>query len=203
MRTFLFVNIVTRRQHIRTPRHILALACSDAMSTMPSETDVALAFILVVSFASAVIVLIVECLQSFACSSPSHAAIDGSAVWRSRRESVQKLVASAFPFQPLEEPQMSCRECTICLDPIHKGASVISLDCEHVFHARCIARWLLEEQYEPACPTCKADPFPWPTWTCCFCCRVRLPFDEAKLLSFSMAAVRDEVSPRRHAHVIV
>ena len=171
---------------------------------MPSETDVALAFILVVSFAAAVIVLFIECLQSFACSSPAHAdraAIDVSPV--RRRESVQKLVASAFPFQTLDEPQLSCRECMICLDPIHKSASVIRLDCEHVFHAKCIARWLLEEQYEPACPTCKADPFPWPTWTCCFCCRVRFPFDEAQLLSFSMAAMQDELSPRQHAHVIV
>lgn len=186
---------------------------------MPSEADVALAFVLVASFAAAVLVLLLECLQSV-CP-PAHADEGTAVAMRDacrRRECVRSLLTNAFIFQPYDEPQ-SCRECAICLDPIHKGTSVIRLECEHAFHSRCIARWLLEDQYEPACPTCKADPFPWPTWTCCFCCRVRLPFDELPLSSFasqllmpfSMADANDELLPgrdsqrhdRSHVSVIV
>jgi len=39
--------------------------------------------------------------------------------------------------------------CGVCLEPIRKGMGIRRLPCLHVFHARCIERWLLEK---PTCP---------------------------------------------------
>ncbi|KAJ1722987.1 hypothetical protein LPJ53_002653 [Coemansia erecta] len=46
-------------------------------------------------------------------------------------------------------------ECAICLDGIHVGDVIRILPCPHVFHSRCIDRWLLCQS--SFCPLCKRD----------------------------------------------
>jgi len=43
-------------------------------------------------------------------------------------------------------------ECAICLDPIVTEEKPM-LPCTHVFHGRCLVRWLA---LTPECPTCRA-----------------------------------------------
>mmetsp|Transcript_1725 Transcript_1725/g.1831 ORF Transcript_1725/g.1831 Transcript_1725/m.1831 type:complete len:373 (-) Transcript_1725:133-1251(-) len=44
--------------------------------------------------------------------------------------------------------------CSICLDEIAIGSSVIKLRCEHLFHEECLAGWL---ERNAICPNCKND----------------------------------------------
>ena len=45
-------------------------------------------------------------------------------------------------------------ECVICLTEIALEDRVANAACAHVFHKRCIARWLVQQS---TCPTCRAD----------------------------------------------
>lgn len=45
--------------------------------------------------------------------------------------------------------------CTICLDEFVVGDKLRCLPCNHVFHAECIAKWLIERS--ATCPLCKID----------------------------------------------
>jgi hypothetical protein len=53
--------------------------------------------------------------------------------------------------QPLDD------ECAICLDEFTEGMQLRKLPCGHVFHATCVARWLIERH--AVCPLCKMDLF--------------------------------------------
>ena len=46
-------------------------------------------------------------------------------------------------------------ECAICLDDLAEGIPCRQLPCQHVFHGRCIAKWLIERS--ATCPLCKID----------------------------------------------
>ncbi|KAG8078579.1 hypothetical protein GUJ93_ZPchr0007g5385 [Zizania palustris] len=51
-------------------------------------------------------------------------------------------------------------ECAICLAEFAEGERVRMLPrCTHVFHVRCIDRWLAAKQ---TCPTCRQEPFAQP-----------------------------------------
>ena len=43
--------------------------------------------------------------------------------------------------------------CTICLQDIDKGETMIKLDCEHYYHNECIVKYLNEFNYK--CPICR------------------------------------------------
>eukprot|EP00536_Pseudo-nitzschia_multiseries_P014080 jgi/Psemu1/320603/estExt_fgenesh1_pm.C_6540001 len=45
--------------------------------------------------------------------------------------------------------------CTICLDDYGVGDRLRCLPCSHVFHAKCIAKWLIERS--ATCPLCNLD----------------------------------------------
>lgn len=57
------------------------------------------------------------------------------------------------------------KECSICLCYTRDVRICPELSCNHAFHARCIKRWLTDEQGKPRpeanCPICRA-----PCWTC-------------------------------------
>ena len=45
--------------------------------------------------------------------------------------------------------------CSICLDIIKQDEIIRQLDCKHVFHTKCIEKYLLE--YSCKCPLCRKD----------------------------------------------
>ena len=45
--------------------------------------------------------------------------------------------------------------CIICLDEYEVGDELRCLSCSHAFHAKCIAKWLIERS--ATCPLCKID----------------------------------------------
>ena len=47
-------------------------------------------------------------------------------------------------------------ECCICLDEFKNRSKVSRIECCHVFHKKCIEKWLLEKA---VCPLCKFDVF--------------------------------------------
>jgi hypothetical protein len=55
-------------------------------------------------------------------------------------------------FQPSSH---SLDSCTICLDDYSVGHKLRCLPCGHAFHAKCIAKWLIERS--ATCPLCKID----------------------------------------------
>tara|TARA_B100000745_G_scaffold234705_1_gene158188 strand:- start:152 stop:748 length:597 start_codon:yes stop_codon:yes gene_type:complete len=55
----------------------------------------------------------------------------------------------------LKDPHIG-EECCICLDEFKYKSKVCRLECCHLFHKKCIEKWLLEK---PICPLCKYDIF--------------------------------------------
>jgi len=55
----------------------------------------------------------------------------------------------------LQPATSSLDACTICLDDYRVGHKLRCLPCGHAFHARCIAKWLIERS--AVCPLCKLD----------------------------------------------
>jgi len=52
-------------------------------------------------------------------------------------------------------------DCTLCLEPLARGASVRVLACSHKFHTECIDAWFASAamvERPRTCPICKADP---------------------------------------------
>ena len=45
--------------------------------------------------------------------------------------------------------------CTICLDDVLVGQSVLTLRCGHTFHAECISKWVTASA--TTCPMCQLD----------------------------------------------
>ncbi|GAB2242183.1 hypothetical protein Droror1_Dr00018958 [Drosera rotundifolia] len=54
-----------------------------------------------------------------------------------------------------ERPPRCCGdECVVCLSKMRKGERIRSLDCRHVFHARCLDGWLRHLNF--TCPLCRS-----------------------------------------------
>ena len=45
-------------------------------------------------------------------------------------------------------------DCSVCLETMLTGAEVRSLPCAHVFHRKCVDKWLVRKR---KCPLCKLD----------------------------------------------
>lgn len=53
---------------------------------------------------------------------------------------------------------MNCSNCSICFDDITKATGSTTLSCEHVFHFRCIEKWLTKQildGLDQTCPCCR------------------------------------------------
>jgi hypothetical protein len=60
---------------------------------------------------------------------------------------------SAAPPTPTTDLELEM--CSICLDEYEAGDRLRCLPCNHVFHSKCIGRWLVERS--ATCPLCKTD----------------------------------------------
>ncbi|CAD8181697.1 unnamed protein product [Paramecium octaurelia] len=54
--------------------------------------------------------------------------------------------------------QIQCKDlqdnCAICLDPLSNQQPIKTTPCKHIFHAKCIEKWLQKNQF---CPFCRFD----------------------------------------------
>ncbi len=46
--------------------------------------------------------------------------------------------------------------CSVCLDSFKKGLYKRTLNCGHLFHKKCVDKWISREK---SCPLCRCDPF--------------------------------------------
>ena len=51
-----------------------------------------------------------------------------------------------------EERKRPEQECSICLDDMYNNTDVITLECNHMFHKKCINDWFREKH---DCPQCR------------------------------------------------
>ena len=54
----------------------------------------------------------------------------------------------------IEEEKFEFPKCTICLMEISEGTEVILLPCDHIFHEKCITKWLM---LHSTCPLCRYE----------------------------------------------
>jgi hypothetical protein len=54
----------------------------------------------------------------------------------------------------IEEDKFEFPKCTICLMELSEGTDVILLPCEHIFHEKCIIKWL---KVHNTCPLCRYE----------------------------------------------
>lgn len=50
---------------------------------------------------------------------------------------------------------LNCSECPICLDKIYNLQSSWITMCGHLFHKKCLQRWLYKTQCKTDCPICR------------------------------------------------
>ena len=64
----------------------------------------------------------------------------------------------AWSAAPDDDDKEACRECPICLHPYEEGDIVVSSEagrcCRHVFHRKCLQRWLSNHS---TCPCCREE----------------------------------------------
>ena len=65
-----------------------------------------------------------------------------------------------LPSRVLDRAQAGTESpCVICLDQLKARETVLSLQCNHVFHRDCITKWLKQNE-TPSCPICKSPALP-------------------------------------------
>ena len=47
--------------------------------------------------------------------------------------------------------------CVICCDDIKYKSTISETSCGHVYHSKCLRKWITKECRIPTCPTCRAD----------------------------------------------
>jgi len=68
----------------------------------------------------------------------------------------QESLVAALPLSKVA-PGGTISQCMICLDDMRVGSAVRTLPCMHVFHRKCIDRWLCEPGRKPRCPIDQAE----------------------------------------------
>ena len=55
----------------------------------------------------------------------------------------------------IELDEMNHYNCSICMDTLKKGDTVLDIECKHIFHSECLTEYL--EKYNHICPICRTD----------------------------------------------
>ena len=55
----------------------------------------------------------------------------------------------------IELDEMNHYNCSICMDTLKKGDTVLDIECKHIFHSECLTEYL--EKYNHICPICRKD----------------------------------------------
>lgn len=51
--------------------------------------------------------------------------------------------------------EQSTSTCGICMEHMKQKESLVQVQCQHVFHNRCLRKWLVESCSQPTCPLCR------------------------------------------------
>ena len=49
--------------------------------------------------------------------------------------------------------------CSICLETFEKGENIRTTKCNHIFHVKCLDRWIYDERRNLPCPNCNRSIF--------------------------------------------
>lgn len=49
--------------------------------------------------------------------------------------------------------------CSICLDEFTKGVSIRTTKCKHIYHEKCLDKWINDERQDIKCPNCNTPLF--------------------------------------------
>lgn len=82
-------------------------------------------------------------------------AVMGTASARATAAQVRRL--KSFTYRRAAQLPHDADSCSICLDDFEPGEKLKVLRCQHVFHQKCVDKWLVSRR--AICPLCKADPF--------------------------------------------
>lgn len=66
----------------------------------------------------------------------------------------KRVVAPAKLVEGLIQVPCTEKDCSICLENFSVGQLAVRTPCSHMFHKKCIARWMIKSQ---SCPLCRAD----------------------------------------------
>lgn len=70
---------------------------------------------------------------------------------RAEEKCLQQSLVAALPLSKVAAGS-TIAQCMICLENMEVGAKIRTLPCMHVFHCKCIDRWLCEPGRKPRCP---------------------------------------------------
>lgn len=69
---------------------------------------------------------------------------------------LQKKELDKHPVTPYKNiKDKDCISCTICMEEYDDNSLVRKMGCKHMFHKKCIDKWLLEYNFK--CPICRAE----------------------------------------------
>ncbi|XP_028779897.1 E3 ubiquitin-protein ligase At4g11680-like [Neltuma alba] len=77
---------------------------------------------------------------------------------RKKKEGSKNAEGSIKCFGSEEIVELGYRECSICIDDFQKGEKCLVFPrCGHIFHCRCIARWVKLKMKKLTCPVCRCS----------------------------------------------
>jgi len=76
---------------------------------------------------------------------------------RISKQNFRKIKRRIVTKKLLAELNQDKLECSICLENIRVRQACSILSCKHIFHTKCVRKWLTEKCTTPNCPCCRAD----------------------------------------------
>lgn len=78
-------------------------------------------------------------------------------VWDSNKPiKTRKNKLSTLDLQPFYKSKKQIQDCCpVCLSKIESNEYIRKLKCNHLFHKKCIDKWLRNNIDNPSCPNCR------------------------------------------------